>query len=197
MKKLCVTVLAAVGLLAALSPRAHATYVLTLQEVGSNVVGTGTGSMDTTLLTLDSNGGPWQSGFLGSFQYVVAGVFASSADVYTGVSGSFNLGTADVSATGNTGSGTGDIAGLYGNYGALVVPHGYVSGSALSGTFTLNNVSFSSLGFTPGTYTYTWGTGANADSLTVTSVVPEPSTWALLGLGAVGAGMIAARRRAA
>ena len=33
---------------------------------------------------------------------------------------------------------------------------------------TFNNATFASLGFTPGTYIYTWGKGGTADSLTIT-----------------------------
>ncbi len=61
---------------------------------------------------------------------------------------------------------------------------------------TFNGATFATLGFTPGTYTSTWGTGANADALTVTSAVPEPSTWALRGLGVAGLGLTLRRRAA-
>jgi hypothetical protein len=63
----------------------------------------------------------------------------------------------------------------------LFVPTGYVSGTALSATDTYSGQTFVSLGLTPGTYTWTWGTGANADSFKVqigpaATAVPEPST---------------------
>jgi hypothetical protein len=48
---------------------------------------------------------------------------------------------------------------------------------------TFSNATLSSLGFTPGTYIYTWGSAQTADTLIVTSipniptVVPEAGTW--------------------
>ena len=48
------------------------------------------------------------------------------------------------------------------------MPIGYVSGSALSDTgATWDNQTFRSLDVTPGTYKWTWGSGANADSFTL------------------------------
>jgi hypothetical protein len=75
---------------------------------------------------------------------------------------------------------TGDIIGILGDGGS-------------SGRFlyvTSNNATFASLGLTDGTYVWTLGSGADADSLTVdidgiTSAVPEPSAWAVLILGFV------------
>jgi hypothetical protein len=71
------------------------------------------------------------------------------------------------------------------------VPAGYVSGHALSDTATWDNATFASLGVTPGTYKWTWGTGAHADS----AVIPEPSTWALMALGFTGLGVAGWRSR--
>jgi hypothetical protein len=56
-------------------------------------------------------------------------------------------------------TGTGDIVGIGGVQ--LLVPSGYVSGTALSSSATWNSATFASLGVTPGTYFWTWGTGLN------------------------------------
>jgi hypothetical protein len=77
----------------------------------------------------------------------------------------------------------------------LGVPSGYVSDSPLSETSTYLSQTFSSLGVTPGTYKWTWGSGANQNfTLVVESAVPEPSTWAMLLLGFAGLGYAGYRK---
>ncbi len=110
---------------------------------------------------------------------------------YSGLTGPASFGTGGMKSAS---AGSGDLVGFYRSSTDLVVPSGYASGTALSDSDTYTGQSFATLGITPGTYTYTWGTGANADSLTINAVVPEPSTWALLAVGA-GAPTLAALRR--
>ncbi len=74
----------------------------------------------------------------------------------------------------------------------MLVPTGYVSGTALSGSSTYDGMTIAGLGLTPGTYTYSSGTGADADSLTVNvGAVPEPSSLAL-ATAALAGGLIVA-----
>jgi hypothetical protein len=61
----------------------------------------------------------------------------------------------------------------------------------LSDSMTFNNATFASLGVTPGTYVWTWGTGADQNfTLQIGSVgVPVPgsgSTVSLLGCALLG-----------
>ena len=69
--------------------------------------------------------------------------------------------------------------------GFILVPSGYVSDRALSDTATYTGqATFSSLGVTPGTYEWTWGSGPNQTfTLEIGTAVPEPSTWAMMALG--------------
>lgn len=76
----------------------------------------------------------------------------------------------------------------------IVVPLGYVSGSPLLDTATYAGQTLGSLGVTPGTYVWTWGTGADADSFTLIATVAEPSTWAMMLLGFAGLGFVGYRR---
>jgi hypothetical protein len=53
---------------------------------------------------------------------------------------------------------------------------------------------------TPGTYVYTWGTGAHADSFTVQigpTAAPEPASLTLLGIGVASLAGYGWRRRRA
>ena len=64
-------------------------------------------------------------------------------------------------------SGSGDMVGIAAASSieisgiVLSVPRGYVSGTALSDMATYSGKTFATLGVTPGTYVWTWGSGAN------------------------------------
>jgi hypothetical protein len=185
--------LAAVVLLISLGPSAlpaQAGLLIDVNQVGSNVVVTGSGSIDLTGLTI-----------IGDLS--VAGIVANRADVVLGPA----LSDGFMGATGLTSFGPGDNLfnpssstgpDSFGISNATVnneifLPSGYSSGTMLSSTDTYNNVSLTDpvagLGLTPGTYTYTWGTGGPDHTLTVQigpTATPEPASLTLLGLGAAG-----------
>ena len=191
------------GLLAigtAVNP-AKAAYIVNLEQVGSNVVATGSGSIDTADLSF---GGLWPSGgnyaqVVPVIAFIVTGPILAPSELYTGFTGptSFEPGrpTSEVIAS----SGSGDQVGIVGAYDELWVPLGYVSGSTLSDTSTYDDTTLSSLGVTPGTYVWTWGSGADADSFTLniggTATVPEPASLTLFGTAVLSFGAIQRRRR--
>jgi hypothetical protein len=167
-------------------PAARGSYVVTLLESGGNVVGTGTGTIDFTDLT-SAGTTPIASPLLNpAFGDIRIGPTQPLESYFAGISGPTTFGSGS-NAPGSNGSGS--TVELFGFAGELGVPVGYTLGSQLTSSATWAG-SFSSLGLTPGTYTWTWGTGAHADSFTVqvgpAAAVPEPSSGVLVALGAVG-----------
>ena len=180
---------------------AHAALTIQLEQVGDGVVLTGSGSLNVFALTLDEQSavGSGLNPHFGVAQVGPVEDFGNLVDTYLGATGPSSFGNDSDLNFKFADSGTGDAVGIsgtgLGSGTEIRLPADYASGDLLLGTATFDNATFASLGFTPGTYTYTWGSGLNADSLTVTSVVPEPSTWVLM---TVGAGLLAfgvARRR--
>lgn len=178
-----------VSVLVVIGPSAKATYIATLNEVGSNVFGTGSGSIDTADLSLIDSG----TGNAEITPFVAGLALGSgSGKIYIGTSGrdSFGPGMTEVFADSSTGS----LVAVTGLDGEVGVPGGYASGTPIApSTATWNNQTFASLGVTPGTYVWTWGTGIHADSFTLqigpagpTNGVPEGGGALVLMLGGIG-----------
>ena len=146
----------------------QAGYVVTLQQVGPDVVATGSGALN--LFALPFSGLTKEilkTGLSPNGEKIGAGTFIytvtpSSVDVYnlspTGPA-SFGTNTNLTFAS----SGSGDLVGilLSPSVNFLVVPTGYVSDTALSDMAIYPATTFATLGVTPGTYEWTWGLGAN------------------------------------
>lgn len=182
MRTICVLFLVA---LASMHTVAHADVIISFQEVGSDVVASFSGNVDLTGATQVA------SALSANFTFVVpaapaAFFFRSSIATYdgwffssaampsfgqgTGVQGNFNLTTGGlVGVDGSSGTGT-----------EIMLASGYTSGSPFAGTGTFENATFSSLGITPGTYTWTAG---NNNMTITTQAVPEPATSAMALVG--------------
>jgi hypothetical protein len=153
--------------------------IVTAQEIGGDVVFSGSGTFDLTAwsflgtLSQDANVWPQRDFVVGTFQLI------DGYDAPIAFSGPLSIGTGgDIFFPT---SGSGDQFGTDFVFRTLVVPAGYTSGSALSGSSTYAGESFASIGLTPGTYVWSWGSGGSADSLTL--IVPEPSAVLLLATG--------------
>ncbi len=107
---------------------------------------------------------------------------------YSGFTGPASLGTGGTTAAS---SGTGDLFGI--DDLVLYVPEGY-AGLSLTGSSTFDNTTIAALGFTTGTYVFTWPDPGSV-TVNVSAGVPEPSTWAMMLLGFAGLGFAGYRSR--
>ena len=167
-----------------LRQNAQAGYTVTLQEVGPDVIATGSGAIDLAGLT------PNHLGFfvpttLGSrisshaLISVVTGPTSGPVDVYLNPVSQVVLGIVG-GVTTFANSGSGDLVGVFVvtddvvfHRRALAVPRGYVSGAFLSDSATYRGETLATLGVTPGTYVWRWGSGAN-QNFTLQIPVPPP-----------------------
>ena len=130
----------------------------------------GSGTLNINDLTLVAGAtGPMGGAGIGiNSATFVLGENGGYFDQYSGIlTNPSNFGTG-----GGLGASTasGDIVGVVYEGGPpylLVVPTGYTSGSYLTSSQTFNSQTFTSLGLVAGTYSYTWGTGSNAEILSV------------------------------
>jgi hypothetical protein len=138
-----------------------------VQEIGD-------GTIDLTDLGAGTSISVSSSGMTPSTGFIVLGfanrtkmTFFNDA-VITGPS-SFGVGSATIAdrINGNPVA-AGPLAGPL----AIGVPEGYVSEAALRNTTQWIDATYSSLGVTPGVYTWSWGSGADADSFTIDIVAP-------------------------
>jgi hypothetical protein len=185
---LSAVVLASSSLLGASVANAS-TFTVTLTQVGPTVVATGSGSIDLTSLT------SFGSAPASPEMYPANGIMGTgpsgTVDLYAGLSGPSSFGT----GFGGFPSATSGDSVFLEDFGLdLEVPQGYVSGTSLASSATYSG-TLASLNVTPGTYTWTWDSGADSYVLKIPPVtrVPEPSTFSLLALA--GAAALAGRRR--
>lgn len=165
---------------ALLAPAAvRAELVLTVVQVGPNVMVFGSGTVNTAGLTFDG------SGFAPALLSPSDGLLTTgpvgprAVDRYTGLAGPASFGGA---VPRPAAAGHGDRVVLFAAAGQLWLPEGYTSGTALDTTSNYGNRTFAGLGLTPGTYTYTWGAGPTADRLVLQIgpvAVPEPGSLGL------------------
>jgi hypothetical protein len=149
---------------------AHAAATITFTEVGPDVQADLVGTLNTAGLNLAA--GP--PGF-DKAQVLPNSAFALLADSngdyfdsYTGISGPTSLGPSSTDTYAFSASGNAVGVDMRGTP-SLIVPLNFTNGS-VSSTATWVLKSFSSLGLTPGTYTYTWA----GDSLTI-QIGPAPA----------------------
>jgi len=169
---------------------ARATVQLLVRQVNDHVVITGSGSANTTALAFDSTDNDYTNVLTDSQIYAGPDAFGDGSggggdvDLWGGITSGPTVFGSDASVFQNPSSGSGDLFGILANNGSaiskLVLPFGYSSGASLSGTSTFTGFTLAQLGLTPGQIsTWTWGTGANVDSLRLEVLGSNPSSAAV------------------
>ena len=197
-KKLLPLTLFAIVATSLFSVRPAQAYMVTLKQVGSNVVVTGSGAINLTGLTFVS-GGFVATGSMGPSIALLTVADGTGLSQYTGFSGpsSFGPGTTIINASSDSGDSVSIIGAAVFPGPGIFLPAGYVSGTALSGSSTYNSATFASLGVTPGRYTWTWGTGLPNQNFTlqIGSVPDAGSTLPLLSFALLGVAVLRRKLR--
>jgi len=169
---------------------AQAGFVLSIQQVGPNVIASGNGALDTTGLL--SVGTMANSPLVDPGHAEILNGPAGTVGVFHGVTGPTSFGSSPLTLAS---SGQGEFAGIFGFDDVLFVPLGYLSHTPLSNSSGYVNKTLAGLGLTLGTYEWTWGTGVDQNFTVQIGPVstPEPASVALFTIGL--AGLALARRR--
>jgi len=142
-------------------------FNVTVSQVGPNVVWNGSGSFNLSALSFVGVG-TTGAGFNGNQAiWAIGPNSVNNIDQYSGVTTyPSSFGTGGVGVTSTSGSTFGILTGGGGRL--LYVPTGYVSNTTISGSATYSSQTISSMGLTPGVYTWSWGTGGNTSTLVMT-----------------------------
>jgi hypothetical protein len=144
---------------------ASGNFNVTISQVGPDVVWNGSGSFNLAALT-STGTGTVGAGYSASNAAWAIGPNVS-VDIYSGVT-TFptSFGSGGVAVTSTLGSTFGILLGP-GNR-LLYVPSGYISNTTINGSATYASQTITGMGLTPGTYTWSWGTGGNTSTIVMT-----------------------------
>ena len=194
LRRLAVTALVTIAS-AGTAVTAQAAYIVNATEIGGNVVFEGEGSLDLTAWNFIGFSAGTTSSVEADNAILIGGVANPDVDLYgsaTSYAGPTDIGpgTSRIFAQSETGDSTAiEFRGI------LFTPRDYITRSPLSGSSTYTSATFDSLGLTPGTYEWTWGSGASADSFTLNvGAVPIPAAAWLFGSGLLGLVGVARRK---
>jgi hypothetical protein len=167
-----------------ISTAANAALTIDVNQQGSDVVVSVGGTLSLDGLTF---AGPTVSDnqISPAIGFLATGTPDGSAlSAYSGFSGPGQFGSGGFT---DASSGTGDVFALNAGPGFVLVPSGFITGSAIDSGATFSNATFASLGLTAGQYVYT--SRGNTITLNIgPASVPEPASWAMMLIGFGGMG---------
>jgi hypothetical protein len=179
---------------------ANAVVIVSIQQSGLDVVVTTSGSLNTAAMGFPTNPSSSVGGIWPDYGYIQTGAVGLTSGVGYNTLPNFTRSPTYAlgywGAGGNT-AGTSVMGALFAvDFSApyVLVPTGYQTGTSLEGTTTFTGVTLAGLGITNlGTFTLSFGSGANTDSVTVyvgvappapsPSAVPTLSEWSQMLLG--------------
>ena len=167
-------------------------YVVTLEQVGTSVVATGSGDINTAGLTFDTSTSDEPEMSPNGAALFIGGVALESQlvdlNTVTFTAGDpTNFGSGILTVANST---TGTFVGIGGSVGQIDLATNYTSGTSISDSATFDSETFATLGVTPGTYEWTWGDASDQSYTLIigTAATPLPAALPLFasGLGAMG-----------
>ncbi len=175
-----------------LAGQADAAVTISIQQVGTDIVATASGTFDRTGTVFRGRSNGYGRNLAPSLQYIALGAFAPNT--YYAASGLPWLNPAASSTIWSSTSGT--TLFLNQNDGVFGIADSYVDGTQLSATATATGTSFADAGLIAGSYAFQVGTNQVTINV-VPPAVPEPASWAMMlaGFAMTGAAMRYRRRR--
>lgn len=175
---------AAIGLAIALPAAADVT--MTVDQIGPDVVISGSGSFDLSLAI----GSSTFSFTPTAFEFgVLTGATAPTLIRNLALTGNFSGPEVIPGPNSDTfaDEASGDMFGVEWGSGTrnVYVPVGYVDGTPLQGSMTFSSRTIESMNFVPGeTYNWSWDTTTGTDSFTL-KIAPEPTSLVALVVGGI------------
>jgi hypothetical protein len=146
------------------SASASSAFIVTVAQVGPDVVWSGIGSFDLTGLT--SAGTNTIGGGYAANQAIWAIGPVTTVDTYSGtITYPTSFGTGGIYVTSNTGSTFGVLPGGSGR--TLYLPSGYISNTVISGSATYNSTTIATMGLNTGSYVWTWNSGSSSLTMNI------------------------------
>ena len=205
----------AAGVLLAVPASAPAAIVLTLQEVGTDVVlSTPGGSINQSSLVTPGTGSSSASGGLlasfpstsevllavGSVPAATSPALSYTTYTFTAISGPTSIGILPVAVPATRSNG--DLFGFIldpGSASGLYLPDGANLGALGQGGSTFTNTNLTTLGIAAGTYVWTIGTNSTTDTITLNVIggasVPESASLLVPAMAISALGLVQLRRR--